>query len=241
MDFFRDGGGFVFVVLMIAIFIAVAIIGAYMAAKRRKELQLWADSHGLMFDESHDYSFDSQYAQYDCFKQGDNRYAYNRLSGPWGNRQFLGFDYHYETHSTDSKGRRQTHHHHFSGVILSSECPLEPLFIRPESFFDKITEFFGWDDIDFESAEFSRKFYVKAQDKKWAYDVLHQRTMEFLLQSPKFNIQCSWNGILAWQNSTFSAAEFEAATKVLEGILDRLPEYLVRQQQESYHPGKGVS
>ena len=41
----------------------------------------------------------------------------------------------------------------------------------------------NFDDIDFESDEFSRKFYVQSSDRKFAYDVLHPRMMEFLLQT----------------------------------------------------------
>ena len=53
--------------------------------------------------------------------------------------------------------------------------PLEEFFGPP------FGEFFGHDDIDFESAEFSRNFYVKSSDRKWAFDILHARAMEFLL------------------------------------------------------------
>ena len=46
----------------------------------------------------------------------------------------------------------------FSTIVVESDVVLEPLFIRPERLFDKVKEFVGIDDIDFESAEFSRKF-----------------------------------------------------------------------------------
>jgi len=121
------------------------------------------------------------------------------MEGTWSDRHLLAFDYHYETHSTDSKGHRRTNHHHFSAVILASALPLKPLFIRAEGFFDKLTEFVGFDDIDFESAEFSRKFYVKAKDRRWAYDVIHARTMEFLLSMPRFTIQFDRNNVIANQ------------------------------------------
>jgi hypothetical protein len=117
-------------------------------------------------------------------------------------------------------------------VVLSSALPLEPLFIRPEGFFDKIGEFFGGGDIDFESAEFSRRFYVKADDRRWAYDVIHQRTMEFLLNRPKSQIQFDRNSTICWTGRTFDPSGFEAAFGTIEGILDGFPEYLVRQLSE---------
>ena len=118
----------------------------------------------------------------------------------------------------------------FSAAILSCPIPLRALLVRPEGFFDKIGEFFGFDDIDFESAEFSRSFYVKSPDKKWAYDIIHQRTMEFMLAAPRFSLQFAGNAVIAWRGSTFKPGDFEQAEELVRGILDRVPEYVVKQQ-----------
>jgi hypothetical protein len=221
-------------ILGVVLFIVVAIAsGWYFAAKRRKELLAWATARGLTFSPSKDPSMESQFPAFDCLKSGDGRYAFNVSHGKWSNHDIVAFDYHYETHTHSSKGGRQTHHHYFSAVILSSPVLLKPLSIRPEGFFDKIGEFFGADDIDFESAEFSRKFYVKSPDKKWAYDVIHQRTMEFMLASPQFSLQFSGSAVIAWRGTTFKIPDFEQAAKLIEGILDRLPEYVLKQQPPS--------
>jgi hypothetical protein len=228
--------GIVLFVLFIGLAIALFLYGRYKTAQRRQELADWACGRGLQFSDIKSHSLDARFPEFDCLRQGDDRYAYNTMEGDWSGRPFFGFDYHYETHSTDSKGRRQTHHHYFSAVILESDILLRPLFIRPEGFFDKVTEFFGYDDIDFESAEFSRKFYVKAQDKRWAYDVLHQRTMEFLLSRPTFTLKFDFRRVIAYRGSTFKPAEFEQAAGVIRGILDLLPEYVRRQEQPDQTP-----
>lgn len=220
----------VVIVLFVVVFIGAIIYARYAAAKRRKELAAWAQGKGLSFDPSNDKGMDERFPEFDCLRQGSDRYAFNRMEGDWSGRRLLGFDYHYETQSTDSKGRRTTHDHHFSAVILDSTVPLKPLFMRPEGFFDKVTEFFGYDDIDFESAEFSRKFYVKSPDKRWAYDVIHQRTMEFLLEMPRFTIKFDRQQVIAYRSSRFKPGDFTAAVEVIAGILDRLPEYVVQQQ-----------
>jgi len=59
-----------------------------------------------------------------------------------------------------------------SALVIQSPLPLKLLYLRPENIFDRVTDFFGYDDIDFESVEYSRQFFVKAQDKRWAYDIL---------------------------------------------------------------------
>ena len=225
-------------VILIAVVIVAIIYGHYAAKKRREALHAWAQGRSLRFEPAQDHSVEDRFGEFDCLQQGSNRYAENRMSGDYEGREFLGFDYHYETTSTDSKGRRQTHHHYFSAVILGSKVPLKPLLIRPEGFFDKVKEFFGLDDIDFESAEFSRKFFVKAQDRRWAYDVIHQRTMEFLLASPEFTIEFGAGRVMAYRSSQFEAVEFEQAAEAIRGILDRLPDYLVRQQMAAQPEGR---
>ena len=219
------------IVMVVVVIVGAIAYGYYAAEKRRKELLNWTQAHQLTFDPTKAYDLDNRFPQFKRLQQGANRYAHNVMQGSWKGRDFLGFDYHYETYSTDSKGRRQTHHHHFSAVILSSDMPLKPLQIRPEGIFDKITEFFGFDDIDFESAEFSRAFHVSAQDRRWAYDVLHARAMQFLLDQPRFSLQMGEHTVIVHRSRTFAPDEFGIAAEVVCGLLDGLPEYVVQQQK----------
>ena len=221
------------VIAVVALIIGVIMVGSIQAAKRRKELAHWAAGRQLTYRDIQDRQFMDHFPEFSCLRLGEkNRYAYNLINGTLDQRPIVAFDYHYQTTTTDSKGNRTTRTHVFSGLIVQSPWPLKPLFIRAEGFFDKITEFFGYDDIDFESAEFSRGFYVKAPDKKWAYDVLHQRAMEFLLSQPRFTIEFAGPRLIAYRGSTFDVADFEAAFKVLDGLLDQLPEYVRRQLAE---------
>lgn len=211
---------FVFVALLIA-------FGAWFGARRRKELATWAASAGLSFSPRSDRGYGSRYPRFGCLHRGHTRSAYNIASGSWNGRPLEAFDYRYVT----GHGKNRSTHT-FSAIILGSGLPLKPLQIRSENAFDKLTEFFGADDIDFESDQFSREFHVKSPDKKWAFDVLHQRTMEFLLSSPKFSIEFDAESIICWRNRRFDLQRRESAISVVEGILDRLPEYLIREQRK---------
>jgi hypothetical protein len=217
---------------VIALIVALGVgLGRYFRAKRRKMLALWAQSKGLSFAPAREYGLARRFAEFDCLRQGDNQYAYNVMSGAWAGRPCLAFDYHYQTYETDSKGNRETHHHHFSALVLHPDLPLKPLFIRPENFLDRLAAAFGFEDINFESAEFSRRFHVKAPDRKWAYDVISQRTMEFLLAQPQFAIKFDPHGVIAYRSKRFSTADFEAAASAIAGVLDRLPEYVIQAQR----------
>jgi hypothetical protein len=217
-----------FIILGIILFVGVAVVAWLASRKRRNDLAAWAGVNGLTFDPDKFYGLDERFPDFDCFRQGGSRYAYNAIAGTWNGRDMVAFDYHYTTGSGKDE---QTHQ--FSAVIIGSRTPLRPLFIRPEGFFDKVADFFGYDDIDFESAEFSRRFFVKSTDRKWAYDVLHARTMEFLMAAPVFTIKFSPRHVIAYRSKRFAPGEFGEAADVVAGMLDRLPEYLVRQQEGS--------
>lgn len=227
----------IIIVFAVAAAIGFAIWNQQLKDKRRRVLAGWARANGLKFMPENDHSIGFRYPLFNCLQRGENRYGYNVMVGTAGNRVICAFDYHYQTYSTGSKGQRQTHHYHFSALVVNAGLPLKPLFIRPEGFFDKITEFVGFDDIDFESAEFSQKFFVKAPDRRWAYDVLHQKTMELMLVYPRFHIEFQDSQVIAYHNNKrFSAGEFGAALKVVTGILDYLPESVVRELK-GIHPG----
>ncbi|MFC2079635.1 hypothetical protein ACFLSZ_06615 [Candidatus Bipolaricaulota bacterium] len=213
----------------ILVFVVVAglvVIGWWFGAKRKKELVAWAANAGLTFSSRSDSSYDNRYPEFGCLRRGHSRSACNIASGSWNGRHLEAFDYRYVT----GQGKNRSTHT-FSAIILASGLSLKPLRIRSENAFDKLTEFFGADDIDFESDQFSREFHVKSPDKKWAYDVLHQRTMEFLLGNPKFSIEFDTSHVICWRGRRFDVRTRETAISVVEGILDRLPEYVVREQR----------
>ena len=219
----------IIIVAVIALSIVFAVLKHQKSEGRKKQLAGWAFSKNLNFNTARDSGIDNSYSYFKCLQRGENRYGYNIMEGNIGNRQMRAFDYHYETHNTDSKGQRHTQHHYFSAVVVEANLPLKPLFIRNEHLFDKLAEFVGFDDIDFESTEFSKKFYVKSPDKKWAYDVLPQATMEFMLSAPHFDIEFGGRQVIAYRNNTFKALEFEEALNLVNGILDRLPESLIQE------------
>ena len=227
------------VIFAVAAVILFAVLDRQRKAKRRKELAAWAQAKGLSFRPSADSGIDDRFQQFKCLRQGDGgRYGYNIMEGIVGRRAVCAFDYHYETHTHNSKGGRSTHHHHFSAVVVGAGLPLKPLFIRTETFVDKMAEFVGFDDIDFESTEFSRQFLVKSPDRRWAYDVLHQATMEFLLNSPRFTLEFQGSRVIAYRGKTLSTADFEAALQVVTGILDRLPASLLSELSQSARGGQ---
>ena len=211
--------------LIVLVVAAVFVYRSLAGAKRRKTLAAWAKSKALSFNPARTCDMDSSFPDFKCLHPGSHRFASNIITGQLGEREIIAFDYHTEgketvpntgAHESNSRGR------HFSVMIVNASLPLKPLFIRPEVFFDRIAEFFGADDIDFESAEFSRKFFVKSPDKKWASDVIHPQMMKHLLEAPKFGVQFADQWIIAWRLHLFTPGDFQAAFDLVDGILERL-------------------
>ena len=217
-------------VLVIVGVVALIIVGAilgYVAAKKRREAMLaMAARLGLRFDPGKDRELARRYQFLDKLRAGENRYAFNILSGNYQSHDVMAFDYHYETHSTDSKGHRQTHHHYFSFFLLLMPIAFPELVIAREGFFSKVAQALGYDDIDFESHEFSRKFCVRSKDKKFAYDVCNARMIEYLLANDDLTIEIEGPAMGISFNSRLSPEKIESNLNRLVAVRALMPDYL---------------
>lgn len=213
-------------ILIGALIIAGIIFGALAAKRRREELAALAARLGLDFRPDDDYELADRFEFLDALDQGSNRYAFNVLSGRYQEQEVLVFDYHYETHSTDSKGNRQTHHHYFSFFMIFLPVSFPELRITKEGMLSKLAQAFGYDDIDFESAEFSRAFCVRSKDRKFAYDFCNAQMMEYLLANRDLSIEVEHSALALAFPSRLSAAEIERNLGRLFEVRSRLPEYL---------------
>ncbi len=225
----------VLIVILVVIAVGVGIYFSHLAAKkRREEMRALAQRLGWRFDPEKDHGHDEEYARFEVFRRGHSRAAYNTLTGSMtiDGRSYPAkcgdFTYKVTQHSGKSS---TTTTYRFSYLIVHVPFRGVPdLLIRREGLFDKIAGAFGFDDIDFESAEFSRKFHVKSPDKRFAYDVLHPRMMEFLLASdpPAVDIEggqcCITDGSRRWE-----IHEFDARLTWIVAFFDQWPDHLTRE------------
>lgn len=213
-------------ILVAALIIVIAVLGAQAAKKRREDLAALAARHGLSFQPERDYSLSERFEFLDALAQGNDRYAYNLISGVYQGHEVMVFDYHYETYSRDSKGRKQTDHHYFSFFILTLPQSFPELRITREGFLSKLAQAFGYDDIDLESAEFSRAFCVRSKDKKFAYDVCNATMMEYLLANRDLSIEIEDRALALAFGQCLAVPGIEMNLGRLLAIRSRLPEYL---------------
>ena len=214
------------IVGFIALFIVLAYFGHLAAKKRRQAMLALAARLGLRFDPSEDRSIAKRYRFLNQLCQGDNRYAFNVLSGKYKDHDVMAFDFHYEEESTNSKGERETDDYYFSFFILNLPRSFPELTIGRETFFSKIGQALGYDDIDFESHEFSRKFCVRSKDKKFAYDFCNVKMIEYFLSNTDLTVEVENNAMGIYFSSRLEPEKIEPNHERLVKIRSLMPNYL---------------
>lgn len=222
-------------VVLILGFLVVAGIAAYFGhlaqEKRRGEMRALASSLGCSFHADDD-GRGSAHEHFDVFDQGHSRRFYNTMTGSVtvGDDTYSvrGGDFLYKVTSGAGKNRR-THTYRFSYWVVHLAWPTCPAVrIRPENLFDKLAGALGFDDIDFESEEFSRRFHVKSNDKKFAYDLIDPRMMEFLLPRLTTTLELEHGKLLlATGSDTWTGEQFKRQLAFAGEFLKRWPEHLV--------------
>jgi hypothetical protein len=229
------------IIPIFVVFLVLFLVGAYFshlhAQQRQQDLTELAAQLGWRFDPEEDYSHEEQYSQFGKFSQGDDRYAYNTLVGAIdvGGQAYpskMG-DYHYETTTRDKDGKSNTTTYTFSYLLVHLPyAKLPELLIRPEGIFDLVKRAFGFDDIDFESTEFSKRFFVKSSDKRFAYDVIHPKMMEFLLASKPDELEIAGECCLITDDSDWEANDFRRTLDFAAQFVGLWPKHLTSTLQQ---------
>lgn len=100
------------------------------------------------------------------------------------------------------------------------------LRITRQNFLLRIAEAFGYEDIHFESAEFSRVFCVRSKDKRFAYDVCNPQMIEYLLTNRDLGIEIEGPALALAFAKQLSGTEIENNLGRLLQVRLHLPDYL---------------
>ncbi len=197
--------------------------------KEQQAIKDLAKKHSWKFEEGPDYKFAKQFKFLENMDTGSNRYASRMFSGGFGGHSVLVFDYHYETY-TGFGSKQRTDHHYRSYFIIKLEKSFPELKIGEESVLSKLVQALGFDDIDFESHEFSRRFKVNSKDKKFAYDFCNAQMIDYLLTRPVRTIEVEQEALALTFDSSLVIEEIENHLGHLVKIRSLMPDYLFSQQ-----------
>lgn len=217
--------------IVIAGFIAIVWWSSKQAKKRLAALEAVAAELGLSFDPTQDPDHDDRFKQFAIFHIGDTRRAYNTMRGRiaigGADRDVITGDFKYTVTSSNGKQTTRTTYH-LSYLLVQLEHAVPELIIRRENFFDKIKALLGFDDIDFESAEFSKRFSVKSTDKRFAWDLIDPRMIEWLLDTkcPAIELEGDWMCMV--DRATWAPDEYRGKIALANAFMDHWPEHTVR-------------
>lgn len=125
----------------------------------------------------------------DLFEQGRSRKVLNLIKGTFEDTNAFIFDYHYVT------GGGKNSSHHSQTVIAYEICSKDgfqlPQFTcKPERFFHKFADMFGFEDIDFEQyPEFSKAYRLKGENE----DSVRKIFNETVIRQLEAEIEQRWN------------------------------------------------
>ncbi|MEZ5965593.1 MAG: hypothetical protein R3F56_17295 [Planctomycetota bacterium] len=222
------------VVIVAIVVVALLVWGAVNAHKaavaRRQALAALARRWGVRFVADVDRQPRRRFPGLSWFARGDDQWLSNTLGGAVAvdgrEVRLCAGDFTYEETSTDSDGDRSTRTYNRSYLTLDLGLPTPDLAVRPEGFGDKVKAWFGFADIEFESAEFNRRFHVRCGDKKFAYDVCHARAQQWLLASTWQSFELVDGVLLVPGNQRWDPQDFVAARTFAEALLRQWPAFV---------------
>lgn len=210
--------------LVLVVVGGIAWYGWQQAKKRREIFHSFALSQGWTWT-GRDDQWTSRF-QGDPFGEGDHRKAANVLQGSYRGRQMVAFDYSYQTHSSNGQGGQSTQTHRYAVCVLQLPTWLPRFQLTPESFLGRVGTMLGMQDVELESEDFNRRYRVRCEDPKLAYDVLPPRTMELLLRRPALHLRLAGADALCWESGTHSPVQLLARLDTLAALIDGIPPYV---------------
>jgi hypothetical protein len=162
------------------------------------------------------------------FGVGHGRTARHVLAGPHRDRQALAFEYLYKE-TTGSGDDRKTETYYFTVVALATPAPRPKLEVTREGLGRKLLGFVGIRDLQLESEEFNKTFYIKTEDDKFAYDILHPRMMEWMLADHRprtIPFRFERADLLVWRSGRVELSTVDELLEYVCDILDRVPSFV---------------
>lgn len=217
-------------IIFVILSILLVAISWYMELKRREALKAVATELVLAFSPGDPFEIDTGYNHFKGLQRSDYEWATNVISGNYRTHEVKLFDYHYEIEDTDSEGNKETQHYSFSAAILTLPGELPDLIARPEGLFDKVVQGFGFDDIDLDNHEFSRKYMVNSGSKKFAYDIFTPRMMEYFLVIGKQYLEVGKDSMLMIFQKKMGPDTIRTYLDTIVDVRNMFPRYVFQEE-----------
>ncbi|MBL7661361.1 hypothetical protein JNK13_01280 [bacterium] len=189
------------------IFVGAILYYAYLTAKKRREALLAVSRQiGFQYLESDPGTFFAQLAPFQLatFGKAYSRKLFNILKGRISEGELILADYRY----TSGSGKNKHTRNQTIMLLQSDKLSLPQFELRPENFFDKLADTFGFKDIDLpQHPEFSKTFLIKGAEQQHVQALFSPTVITYLMQNRDLHIEGSGNQLLIYRYNRITPAE----------------------------------
>ena len=174
-----DGGGIfiIFVIGFIGLVLGLIYFSYVQAKKRTAAMAQVAASLEMTFSEERYKPVELGLAGMNLFKRGRSQKINNLMRGDFADTDCMLFDYRYTTGS----GKNSTTHNQTVVAFRIAGASLPQFTCKPEHFFHKFADMFGYEDIDFdEYPRFSKAYRLNGDDEAAVRNIFNVSVIELL-------------------------------------------------------------
>lgn len=196
----------------------------YLHHKRVAELIAWARANGWTYTEHADQIADRFVGI--PFGVGFDRTARHLLTTTMGGRPVTAFEYSYKDRVGSGNDAR-TVTFTFTVTVTTLPVARPTLQVTPEE--PALLGVTERKDPRSVGEEFNRVFRIHTDDQRFAHDVLHGRTVEWMLADPRareLSIRFERSDALAWEAGRLNPQRTAWAATYLLDLVDRVPQFV---------------
>ncbi|GAB3293045.1 hypothetical protein EK0264_11975 [Epidermidibacterium keratini] len=198
----------------------VIIIGSFIWERKRAEkMQAFAASRGLSYAKQ-----DQRWVGIDLgwpYGNGRSHKAKHVMTGEHNGRPLVVFEHYWVTGSGDD---RETHHAMVTALQLPRVLP--ELTVTREGMMGSLARRMGIKDIELESDDFNRAYKIKSPNRKFAYDVLHPRFMEWMLSVNADGFTINSGYLVYATGGRLEIEQVDGKIAYLDTVAERIPSFV---------------
>lgn len=158
---------------------------------------------------------------FELYQLGSSRTIRPAIIGLDGNgTKWYLLDYRY----TVSSGKN-SHTYQYSVVVARVGMQFPKMSLTLQHFLHSVGKMLGAREVEVESEEFNKRYYVKTSDPKLALDLLHPQMIEYLLSQEPLEWHFSGPYVMIAVLGKATVQDFEQRMRYVQDFLDRIPDY----------------
>jgi len=127
--------------------------------------------------------------------------------------------------------RRRGYRRHLTCAVVNTGVWMASVRVEPESVLERAAQRLGFEDIDFEDAEFSRRYAVRSPSRRAAHELVSPAWMAMLLDRPGWSVETSGSRMLLWRRGRPTVQRYRELLDLSIGLALALPRTVVNEER----------